>query len=140
MQHFLFCLEKESELLLSSYNNDDLYDLTELKNQYADQLSHIAEQRDLQLAILNLPLGREGLIAAQSVSDTLEDLIHQLFDIAEKARTLNEQNGLVIQTYLDYSVQALEALAQANPPAGEIYDARGKTKPATALKRGIVRA
>lgn len=140
MQHFLFSLEKENELLLSNYSNDDLYDHTELKNQYADQLNQAAEQRDNQLTAMGLPTARDGLLAAQSLSDELDQLVQQLFDITEQARTLNEQNGLLIQTYLNYSVEALEALGAANPPTSDVYDARGRTKSGTALKRGIVRA
>lgn len=140
MQHFLFSLEKENELLLSSYSNDDLYDLTELKNQYADQLSQTSVQRENTLAELGLPAGRDGLLAAKSLSDDLNELIQDLFDTAEKAQKLNNENGLLIQTYLDYSVQALQALSQANPKAADIYDAKGQKQSATSSKRGIVRA
>ncbi|NLJ61709.1 MAG: flagellar protein FlgN [Alcaligenaceae bacterium] len=139
MQQFFFSLEKENELLLSSYSNDDLYDLTELKNHYADQLAHAATERDAALSSLGLSTGRDGLIAAQALSEPLHGLVQSLFDLAEKARLLNEENGLLIHTYLEYSVQALEALGQANPANNEVYDAKGKTYAATRLKRGIVR-
>ena len=142
MEHFLFSLEKEHTLLLDSYSNDDLFDLTELKNQYAEQLSQIAEQRDNALTHLQLPVGRDGLIAAQTQYEALHEPIQRLLDTAEKARVLNDENGLLIQTYLQYSVEALEALANANPTGSDsqVYDAKGLTRTAANVRRGINRA
>lgn len=140
MQSFFFSLQKENEALLSGYSNDDLFDLTELKNQYADQLSAVAAQRDQLLTQLQLPIGKEGLSTAQSQFETLSDPIQALLAIAEQARQLNEENGVLIHAYLDYSTQALEALSQAQPTANEVYDAKGKTLSAGSNKRGIVRA
>lgn len=142
MEHFLFSLEKEHALLLDSYSNDDLFDLTELKNQYAEQLSQIAEQRDHALSNLQLPVGRDGLLAAQTQYETLHEPIQNLLDTAEKARVLNDENGLLIQTYLKYSVEALEALSEANPAGSgsQVYDAKGLTRSAASVRRGINRA
>lgn len=139
MQHFLFSLEKEHEMLLSQYSNDDLYDLTEIKNQYADQLIATAALRDSALQNLDLAIGRDGLIAAQSLYPDLHDLLEQLFQIAEQSRRLNEENGLLIHTYLDYSTEALQALAKAQPTTNEVYDAYGKKRAAANTRRGIVR-
>lgn len=142
MEHFLFSLEKEHALLLESYSNDDLFDLTELKNQYADQLSQTALQRDKALTDLQLPTGRDGLLHAQTKYQELHDIIQSLLDTAEKARICNEENGLLIHTYLEYSVEALEALASANPAGqdSQVYDAKGQTRAAANLRRGIIRA
>ena len=142
MEHFLFSLEKEHALLLDSYSNDDLFDLTELKNQYADQLSQTAELRDKALSDLQLPVGREGILAAQKQYDALRDLTQNLLDTAEKARVRNDENGLLIQTYLAYSVEALSALASANPagPDTQVYDAKGLTRTTASSRRGINRA
>lgn len=142
MEHFLFSLEKEHALLLDSYSNDDLFDLTELKNQYADQLSQAAQLRDNALLKLQLPAGKDGLLAAQDQQQNLHDLIQNLLDTAEKARLRNEENGLLINTYLAYSEEALSALDSANPAGKDtqIYDAKGQTRTAANLRRGINRA
>lgn len=142
MEQFLFSLQKENALLLENYNNDDLFDLTELKNHYADQLNGVALLRDSALVELQLPTGREGLLAAQAQYKELDEAITALFETAETARKYNEENGLLIQTYLDYSTKAIEALNSVNPTAGtSVYDAKGKAHLAgSKLKRGIVRA
>lgn len=140
LQSFFFSLQKENEALLSSYSNDDLFDLTELKNQYADQLSIIGTQRDQLLTQLQLPIGKEGLTAAQTQFEPLFEPIQSLLKLAEQARQLNEENGVLIQAYLEYSAQALEALAQVDPTANEVYNAKGKTLSAGSSRRGIVRA
>ncbi len=142
MEHFLYSLEKENALLLSSYTNDDLFDLTELKNQYAEQLTQISVLRDNEQTKLNLPIGREGLILAQTQHAELSPLIQQLFDTAESAKTYNEQNGLLIQAYLDYSIEAIEALNSANPDATktQVYDAKGMARTKNQLRRGAFKA
>lgn len=146
MEHFLYSLEKENTLLLSSYTNDDLFDLTELKNQYAEQLSQLAVLRDNELSKLNLPVGREGLTLAQTQHQhqetELSPLIQQLFDVTEKAKTYNTENGLLIQTYLDYSIEAIEALNSVNPDATktQTYDAKGMARTKNQLRRGAFKA
>lgn len=137
MQHFLFALEKENTLLLSNYHHDDLYDLTELKNSYAEQLAQAANLRDSALNALQLPAGKDGLLlAAQLHNEELGALVQQLMTLAQQGRQLNDQNGLLINTYLDYNQQALQALGQANPTAASVYDAHGKKQPHL-KKRGI---
>lgn len=139
MQHFFYALEKENTLLLSNYANHDLYDLTELKNSYTDQLLHAAQKRDAKLLELELAKGREGLLAAQHHYPELATVIDSLFELSTKAQELNEQNGVLIHAYLDYTQQALNALKQASPTSAGVYDASGK-KQALKSKRGYVQA
>ena len=143
MEHFLFSLEKENALLMESYSNDDLFDLTEIKNQYAERLSAIAVQRDEALADLGLAAGQEGLLTAQQQYPTLSDTIQELINTVEKARQYNEENGLLIEAYLNYTSEALETLNNANPTASpqqaQTYDAKGVTRVKTHLRR-IVKA
>ena len=141
MEHFLFSLEKEHVLLLDSYSNDDLFDLTEIKNQYAEQLIQTAQQRDEALAKLQLPAVKAGLLKAQEKYEELHALIQSLLNTAETARVRNDENGLLIHAYLEYSVEALNALAQVNPEQKtQVYNEKGLTRPASNLRRGINKA
>lgn len=141
MEHFLFSLEKENALLMDSYSNDDLFDLTEIKNQYAERLSAVAIQRDEALENLGLAAGQEGLLAAQQQYPTLSDTIQDLLITVEKAKQYNEENGLLIEAYLNYTSEALEALNSANPTASpqqaQTYDAKGVTRVKTNLRRVV---
>ena len=142
MEHFLFSLKKENALLMDSYSNDDLFDLTEIKNQYAERLSAVATQRDEALADLGLAAGQEGLLAAQQQYPALSDTIQELINTVEKARQYNEENGLLIEAYLNYTSEALEALNSANPTAtnpqqAQTYDAKGITRVKTNLRRVV---
>lgn len=139
MQHFFYALEKENTLLLSNYANNELYDLTELKNSYTDQLHYAAQERDSQLVNLKLEKGREGLLAAQHTYPDLTFVIHSLFELTAKAQELNEQNGVLIHAYLVYTQEALTAIKQANPNSAAVYDASGK-KQNLGGKRGYVQA
>lgn len=141
IEHFFFTLEKEHETLLSSYSNDELFDLTEIKNQYAMRLEQIGQDRDLQLQQLQLAAGREGLLQARLLDPALAESINQLLDLAEKARDLNEKNGLLIHAYLAYTTEALSAFGQAaEPKPQDVYDAQGKKQSALASRRGYIKA
>ena len=139
MGHLLFSLEKEHALLLDSYSNDALFDLTELKNHYADQLAQTAKQRDALLVALGFETGIEGLRAAQNEHEAVRTSVHELLELTEKAQALNEENGLLINTYLEYSEKAIETLDKANPTKGadQVYDAKGLKSVKSKLGRGI---
>lgn len=141
MEHFFFLLEKEHETLLSSYTNDELFDLTEIKNQYAERLDQAAAQRDQLLQQHQLDPGRQGLAQARDLDPNLAQAVDQLFHIAEQARNLNEKNGLLIQAYLAYTTQALAAFGEpAVPKEQDVYNAQGKKQSALASRRGYIKA
>lgn len=141
IEHFFFTLEKEHETLLSSYSNDELFDLTEIKNQYAVRLDLIGQERDQQLLLLQLDTGRDGLLQARRLDPEITSTVDQLLALAEKARDLNEKNGLLIHAYLAYTTQALSAFGQAaEPKPQDVYDAQGKKQSALASRRGYIKA
>ncbi len=141
MEHFFFLLEKEHETLLSSYSNDELFDLTEIKNQYASRLDLAAQERDQELQQLQLSVGRPGLTQARDLDPSLAHSVDRLFDIAEQARQLNEKNGLLIQAYLAYTTEALSAFGEtAEPKPQDVYNAQGKKQSAMAARRGYLKA
>lgn len=141
IEHFIFTLEKEHETLLSSYSNDELFDLTEIKNQYAERLDNAAQQRELLLQQLNLPNGRAGLTQARQLDPAIAKAVDTLLTLAEHAKTLNEKNGVLIQAYLNYTTEALSAFGQAaTPPNQDVYDAQGKKQTGLAARRGYIQA
>lgn len=141
MEHFLFLLEKEHQTLLSSYTNDELFDITEIKNQYAERLDQAAQTRDQLLQQYQLSNGRQGLNEARNLAPQIAEAVDTLFLIAEQARNLNEKNGLLIQAYLTYTTEALSAFGQPEAPkAQDVYNAQGKKQSALATKRGYIKA
>lgn len=141
IEHFFFTLGKEHETLLSSYSNDELFDLTEIKNQYAERLDQIGQTRDQQLQQLQLASGREGLLQARLLDPAVAETVDRLLDLAEKSRDLNEKNGLLIHAYLAYTSEALSAFGQsAEPKPQDVYDAQGKKKSGLASRRGYIKA
>lgn len=141
VEHFVFTLEKEHQTLLSSYSNDELFDLTEIKNQYAARLDSVAQQREQLLQQLSLPAGRTGLAKARNLSPAIAEAVDTLLVLAEQAKTLNEKNGVLIQAYLNYTTEALSAFGQAtSAPSQDVYDAQGKKQTGLAARRGYIQA
>ncbi|AQS50334.1 hypothetical protein PAEH1_13240 [Paenalcaligenes hominis] len=141
IEHFVFTLEKEHETLLSSYSNDELFDLTEIKNHYAERLDSAAQQREQLLQQLNLPAGRPGLLEARLLDPALAKAVDTLLALAEQAKALNEKNGVLIHAYLNYTTEALSAFGQSSAaPAQDVYDAQGKKQTGLAARRGYIQA
>ena len=140
LSRFFFTLEKEHQTLLSSYNNNELFDLTELKNQYADAMAQAAIQRDHVLAEHQLETGLAGLTQAQALSSELADSVQQLLELTTQARELNEKNGVLINAYLEYTTEALNTLQKHAAPTADVYNAQGKKQTPMQSRRGYTKA
>lgn len=137
---FTELLQQETILLLGEHDNETLHQITQLKNQYAEQLAHLNDQREHALTALQVSNSAAGLQQAASQFPDLVPLVEQLHSLAEQAKLANEQNGLLIDTYLQYNQQALDALAQAMQPVEQVYDARGKASLQRSQPRASIKA
>lgn len=109
-------LLKEEQATLIDGKADNLPGITERKASLATRLTEGAKQRDAAQGELGLPPGRAGmedwLKSEPSGSASRRHWI-ELLPLAAEAKTLNELNGKLIGTRLQYNQQALAALMGA---------------------------
>lgn len=133
-------LSQEAELLLGEHDNDALHHVTQQKVQFSEKLAQAHQQRDDALKNLDLPNTSAGLQAAVNKHDTLAPLVDELYRLADQAKTQNESNGMLIDTFLQHNEQALNALSQLLQPAEKVYDARGKATIQRSNSRASIKA
>jgi flagella synthesis protein FlgN len=126
VEQFLAVLEAEWALLKDGKTND-LADTTARKEHFAQALDQAGKERETALAALGLPAGRPGLEQAAKQSPQVDAQVTRLFGLAEKAKQLNENNGVAIQVYLQHAQKMLDELNRL-AGIGDVYDASGKTK------------
>lgn len=109
-------LLKEEQAALIDGKSDMLPLVTERKAALATQLTEGARHREVALGQLGLPPDRSGMDAwlksEPSGSASRRHWI-ELLPLAAEAKTLNELNGKLIGTRLQYNQQALAALMSA---------------------------
>lgn len=109
-------LLKEEQAALIDGKADNLPDITERKAALATRLTEGAKQREATQSHLGLAPGRTGMEAwlksEPSGSASRRHWI-ELLPLAAEAKTLNELNGKLIGTRLQYNQQALAALMGA---------------------------
>lgn len=139
IEQVLYTLRKEHALLLENNVNDELFDLTDLKQYYVAELEQAGVKRDHALIEMGLPAGRDGFIAAQGMGDEWRDLVSLLFSLSSQANDLNQENGLLVAAYMEYNEKALAALNAANPSrsVAQVYDAKGAAHKAKSQRSGI---
>lgn len=130
MGEFMQALEEEAKVLEEGAAEAALAQTTALKNSLADQLSAQAETRNALLNELGFERDGPGLLAATQAHAELASLHRRLLDVTEKAQTLNEANGRIIEVFLDHNQRTLDTLRRLTG-AGEIYDASGRKRSAT---------
>ena len=116
-----------------------LIETTERKNVAADALTAAAQERNRVLESLGFAADGAGLNAAVEAHPELGTLRDKLVQITEQARTLNESNGQIIESFLDHNQRALETL-QRLTGIGDIYDASGRTRKGGAGKGRNIKA
>ncbi len=122
---FIEVLEAEAQVLTEVGDIDALSETTEKKNQYADQLMMVGDERQLLLSQLGFSEDKAGLEAAAHAHPALSASCQALLEKAQAASDLNASNGKIIDTFLGHNQQALDTLRNLTG-AGNLYDASGR--------------
>ena len=126
LHHFQALLENEASAL-KQHDNQALIDLIQTKDQHADKVEKLITQLQTDF----------GLNFDSPTDPTLqhaltEDQRHQLQQKIQTCHTLNQRNGVVIQTLLGTNTQLMNLLISNLSPS--LYNATGtrtKTDPQT---------
>lgn len=138
---FLTALQDESRLLADPAQADQLAASTAAKLSCIQQFEALDKARDQALFDLGHDAGPEGLQQALRQHPSLSALLSELQDTAGQARELNEQNGTVIQTYLQHTQQTLADLRQLTGKSTEpLYNASGRPHGALPSGRTHIKA
>lgn len=122
---FLELLDHEAEALIKG-DFASMPGLTERKEQLADHIAKLDDERERQLAALGFSVDRSGADAAAAAGgESLQQAWQQLLECAAQARSRNNRNGVLIHTHLDYTRQSINFL---RPSAQSLYGPDGKHK------------
>ncbi|RTZ47538.1 flagellar protein FlgN [Candidimonas sp. SYP-B2681] len=122
---FIEILKAEAQVLTEVGDIDALSETTEKKNQYADQLMMVGDERQGLLTRLGFSEDKAGLQAAADAYPALSTPCQALLEKAQLASDLNASNGKIIDTFLGHNQQALDTLRNLTG-AGNLYDASGR--------------
>lgn len=124
LDEFIQTLEAESAALLDNPTNLALAELTVRKNDYAQRLAQLDQDRVGILNELEQSDDAAGIDAVCAVYPQLRTTFDALFERAGRAGRLNQENGQILQTYMEHNQRALDTLhALLNQ---DLYDARGR--------------
>ncbi len=127
MNEFLVILADEAKVLEEGATESALAETTARKNTTADGLATVAQDRNALLQGLGHETDGPGLKAAAEAHPAIAEIRRNLLDITERARTLNEANGRIIDVFLDHNQRTLDTLRRLTG-VGDIYDASGKAR------------
>ncbi|HRL20457.1 flagellar export chaperone FlgN [Alcaligenes sp. SDU_A2] len=119
-------LLEEKELLLGQFEPQELAQLTLRKYQVLEKIEQLDQQRIALLQDRELDTQLPGLRQA-AAQDQISDILDQVLELGEHLRALNENNGILVNTFLADNQQALDALA-AFSGRSNVYDASGKSQ------------
>lgn len=125
VRHFIDVLRDEALALEHPDDNTALQASTRAKNQCAESLAQMANQRDALLARQGLPIGKQGLDASGRHDPALAPLCDELQALATEARRLNLANGAAIETYLAHTQRAIQTLRNL-AGTSNLYNAKGR--------------
>ena len=128
LESFNQTLLQENDLLLTTHDDADLYAFTQQKTEFLAELEQQHEACGLALKALGLEHSHEGLVAAAELDAELASVVQHFVALAEKAQHQNNQNGIIIQTYLEHNQQALQAVTALMQRSEQVYTAQGKTR------------
>lgn len=136
LHDFLDLTEQEHEVLLQTFEPDTLAQLTQRKNQLLLEFLRLDHLRQQHLDALGVDHNIQGLSALAQAQPELAELVHQLIELSTAARQQNENNGVLIQTYLNSNQQALDTLS-ALAGKNNFYTAHGKPSPQASSSRSL---
>lgn len=135
INEFIDILQDEANILADGADSEALIQITDQKNQFADQLVDATEQRNGMLVAMGYGRDMDGLERAASTHPEVADAVQQLLDRTAQARTLNIGNGQIIDRFLNHHKQALDVLRHLTGRS-QLYDARGRTRPTASPRAG----
>lgn len=130
IRDFIAVLQDEARVLEEGASDTALSEVTARKNAAADALARAAEERNAQLAAMAFGTDGPGLQAAAEAHPMLAEPRRILLELAEQARSFNENNGQIIQVFLEHNERTLEVLRRI-ASRGDVYDASGRKRSAT---------
>ncbi len=123
MRAFVALLEKEQECLLDQ-DSEALLSLAETKNQSANKLTAIANDRRQYLKSNAAGLDTPDWLSKHAPSSL--GIWEEIRELAARAHQINQTNGEVIQLKLRSNQQALAALLGASKSAAGLYGRDGQ--------------
>ena len=124
LDEFIQTLEAESAALLDDPTNLALAELTVRKNDYAQRLTQLDQNRIAILTELDQTDDAAGIDAVCAVYPELRTTFDALFERAGRAGRLNQENGDILRTYMEHNQRALDTLHSLINQ--DLYDARGR--------------
>lgn len=124
LDEFIQALEAESVALLDDPSNLALAELTQRKNDYAQRLAQLDQDRVCILTELEQSDDAAGIVAICAVYPELRTTFDALFERAERAGRLNQDNGQILHTFMEHNQRALDTLHSLVNQ--DLYDARGR--------------
>lgn len=125
VEAFASLLACEERVLCSAEPLEALGPIVEDKTALAEKLAKLEAARNAHLVALGLPAGRAGMELAAASDTRLSRQWAQLQQSAERARTRNATNGVLIRVRMDYNRRALDAL-RATPVSQDFYGPDGR--------------
>jgi flagella synthesis protein FlgN len=127
LDEFIQALEAESAALLDNPTNLALAELTQRKNDYAQRLTQLDQDRVRILNELDQNDDSAGIDAVCAVYPELRAIFDALFERAGRAGRLNHENGQILRTYIEHNQRALDTLHSLLNQ--DLYDAHGRLPP-----------
>ena len=124
LDEFIQTLEAESAALLDNPTNLALVELTQRKNDYAERLGKLDQDRARIMGELEQSDDAAGIDAVCAVFPDLRSAFDALFERASQASRLNHANGQVLNTFIEHNQRALATLHSLVNQ--DLYDARGR--------------
>ena len=139
VHEFMTVLQAEANALTETAANDALTETTRQKNQLADQVAELAETRHGLLVQLGYSADKPGLDMAVVDHPQLQESCRHLYEMAQQASELNASNGMIVDTFLAHNQRALDTL-RTLAGIGNLYDASGRTSPASTGSKTSIKA
>ena len=113
LQHFIAILEEEQKLLIGG-DADAVLPLIDKKTGLIAELGNAGQQREAALREIGVEIRKEAMEAwFAKAPPVLQQRWQQLLELAQTANRLNNTNGQLINTRLQYNQQALSILINA---------------------------
>lgn len=137
LDRFIDLLQQEQAALVAA-NVDKLQSLSEIKQELSEQLNSLVQQRVAMLERDGFhpdAAGAQAWLAKQPAA--VADEWKKLLERAQTAQRLNQTNGKLIQTHMQYNQQALATLMNAANKA-DVYGADGQPRTGPAPTQRII--
>lgn len=133
LQNFVSLLQRENSVLLADPQNQDLIDISTQKNDYARRISELDRSRTQNINILGFADDSSGINQLITLMPELQPLFASLWAVADQANQINNENGQLLNTYLEHNQKAINTLHGLMGQS--LYDASGKFKNKIAKNR-----